>query len=95
MDLMTDDEFFARMEDTKKVLNEYYKQVEAQEHQKIKSPEELKNIKELVLGNWHKLTEEQKEEMVYSTVKEVKYNFKKGTSYKNPNIIEVTGVIFY
>lgn len=95
MDLMTDDEFFARMEDTKKVLNEYYKQVEAQEHQKIKSPEELKNIKELVLRNWHKLTEEQKEEMVYSTVKEIKYSFEKGTSYKNPNIIEVTGVIFY
>lgn len=95
MDLMTDKEFFQRMEDTKKVLEEYYKQAEAQEFQKPKSPDEIENIKELVLANWHKLTDQQKEEMLYSTVKEIKYDFKKGTSYKNPNTISVTGIIFY
>lgn len=95
MDLMTDNEFFQRMEDTKKVLEEYYKQAEAQEFQKPKSPNEIENIKELVLTNWHKLTDQQKEEMIYSAVKEIRYEFKKGTSYKNPNTISVTGVIFY
>lgn len=95
MDLMTDKEFFQRMEDTKKVLEEYYKQAEAQEFQKPKSPDEIENIKELVLANWHKLTDQQKEEMLFSTVKEIKYKFKKGTSYKNPNTISVTGIIFY
>lgn len=95
MDLMTDDEFFSRMEDTKKLSDEYYKQVEENEFEKEKSPEEIENIKELVLANWHKLTEEQKEEMIYSTVKELKYEFNKGTSYKNPSTIKITGLIFY
>ncbi|MDN5907663.1 MAG: hypothetical protein L0H33_04745, partial [Staphylococcus equorum] len=92
-DLITDDEFNAKMDETKKLLDTYYQQTESTEQ--VVDIEGLKEWQNLVLKSWQNITDEVKEDIINNTVKEIKYTFMKGNSRKNPSSIGIENVIFY
>ena len=92
-DLITDEEFNAKMEETKELIDTYYQQTESTE-QGV-DIEALKEWQNLVLKSWKNITDEVKEDIINSTVKEIKYTFLKGNSRKNPSTIGIENVIFY
>lgn len=92
-DLISDDEFSKKMDETKKLLDTYYQQSNKKERNvDIKALKEWQNI---VLESWGYLNNEDKEELINSTIKEIKYTFLKGNSRKNPSTIGIEDVIFY
>ena len=83
MDLMTDDEFYARMQDTQKLVDEYYSQIEKSNNTEDIDISDLIDIKESILKHWSNLDEERKEMMIGSFIKEIEYEYHKGTSRKD------------
>lgn len=92
-DLISDDEFNKKMDETKKLLDTYYQQSNKKERNV--DIEALKEWQNIVLESWGYLSNEDKEELINSTIKEIKYTFLKGNSRKNPSTIGIEDVIFY
>lgn len=95
MDLMTDDEFYARMEDTQKLADEYYSQIEKSTSDEDIDISDLIDIKESILKHWPNLDEERKEMMIGSFIKEIEYEYHKGTSRKDTSTIRIKRLYFY
>ena len=79
-DLISDDEFNKKMNETKKLLDTYYQQSNKKERNV--DIEALKEWQNIVLESWGYLNNEDKEELINSTIKEIKYTFLKGNSRK-------------
>lgn len=92
-DLITDDEFNRKMDETKELIDTYYQQTESTEQDVDIGA--LKEWQNAVLGSWEFLNNEDKEELINSTIKEIRYTFLKGNSRKNPSTIGIENVIFY
>lgn len=92
MDLMTDDEFKARMKETDKLLEEASeKEVENNELEF----EQVVKIQKLLQKSWKNLSEDKKEDLIAATIDKIQIELIKGNKTVNsPNEVKIKDVSF-
>lgn len=92
---MTDSEFHARMDDTQKLVDEYYSKEKELKRSNSMSLSEMNESKEILLSAWEDLEESEKEFMVGSVFKEIEFDFIKSNTRLEPSTIKVKRLHFY
>lgn len=92
---MTDSEFHARMDDTKKLIDQYYSNLKEQSNTSYIDISEMNESKEIILSAWDDLDDIEKEYMIDSVFKEIEYEFIKSNTRLEPSTIKVKRLHFY
>lgn len=94
MDLVSDDEFKKRMEETQELIDEYNKDTLEEQNARL-TVEQIKSINNLLIKSWDNLTVQEKEEFVTQTIDKIEFEVVHGHGYsrsRTPNSMRITNI---